>query len=260
MLTVLASGKAAPGVTTATWALALSWPGPLLVADCDPAGGDMVPGMLAGRVGIDHGLLSWSTAARHDLPVAGAAALLAEHGIQVPEQPQTTLVPGFATAMQGSSFTPDAWERLARALQRSTASLGRDALVDAGRLVSDRGCWPVLRAADQVLLTVRPSVRSVHAAQDAVRRLRQELGDLTTVTALVVGDGPYSAGEVAEALELPLVGVLPEDRAAATVLSDGGRMSVKSMRRSSLMRAATSLASKLAASAESSSDVAAVAG
>ena len=118
----------------------------------------------------------------------------------------------------------------------------------------------MLRAADQVLLTVRPSVRSVHAAQDAVRRLRQELGDLTTVTALVVGDGPYSAGEVAEALELPLVGVLPEDRAAATVLSDGGRMSVKSMRRSSLMRAATSLASKLAASAESASDVAAVAG
>jgi hypothetical protein len=40
---------------------------------------------------------------------------------------------------------------------------GRDVLVDAGRMVTDRGCWPVLQAADRVLLAVRPSVRSVHA-------------------------------------------------------------------------------------------------
>ena len=41
MLTVVTSGKAAPGVSTSVWALALSWPRPLLVADCDPAGGDL---------------------------------------------------------------------------------------------------------------------------------------------------------------------------------------------------------------------------
>jgi hypothetical protein len=260
VLTVLASGKAAPGVTTSTWALALSWPRPLLVADCDLAGGDMAPGMLAGRVGVDRGLLSWSAAARHDLPVAAAAMLLAEHAVQVPEQPFMSLIPGFTTTTQGSSFTSRAWERLAAALGRSAASVGRDALVDAGRLVTDRGCWPVLRAADQVLLTVRPSVRSVHAAQDAVQRLRQELGDLATVSALVVGVGPYSAGEVAKALDLPLAGVLPEDRAAAAVLSDGARMNIKALQRSALLRAATSLASRLAASTEPSPDAAVVAG
>jgi len=259
VFTVLASGKAAPGVTTSTWALALSWPRPLLVADCDLAGGDMAPGMLAGRVGVDRGLLSWSAAARHDQPVAAAATLLIEHALQVPEQPQVSLIPGFATTTQGSSFTNRAWERLAAALERSAASSGRDALVDAGRLVTDRGCWPVLRAADRVLLTVRSSVRSVHAAQDAVQRLRQELGDLATVSALVVGAGPYSAGEVAKALDLPLAGVLPEDRAAAAVLSDGARLGTKAMQRSALMRAATSLAEGLAASTEHSSNAAVVA-
>jgi hypothetical protein len=250
MLTALTSGKAAPGVTTSTWALALSWPRPLLVADCDPAGGDMAPGMLAGRVSVDRGLLSWSTAARHDLSATAAAVLLTEHAVQVPEQPQVLLIPGFATATQGSSFSTEVWERLAVALAQSAAPLGRDVLVDAGRLVADRGCWPVLRAADQVLLAVRPSVRSVHAAQDATQRLRQQLGDLSTVSILVVGDGPYSAGEVADALQLPLAGVLPDDRTAAAVLSDAGTASLKTMRRSALLRAATSLAVELVASTE----------
>jgi MinD-like ATPase involved in chromosome partitioning or flagellar assembly len=260
MLTVVASGKASPGVTTSTWALALSWPRPLMVADCDPAGGDMAPGLLAGRVSLDRGLLSWSTAARRGLPATATATLLAEHAVEVPERPQVSLIPGFATATQGTSFTPETWERLALALERSAVATGRDVLVDAGRLVTDRGCWPVLRAADQVLLAVRPSVRSVHAAHDAVQRLRHELGDLEKVAALVVGDGPYAAGEVARALQLPLGGVLPYDRTAAEILSDGALSSPKALRRAALMRAASSLAGKLGDSSGASSVVEAVAG
>ena len=132
--------------------------------------------------------------------------------------------------------------------------------MDAGRLVTDRGCWPVLRAADRVLLAVRPSVRSVHAAQDAVQRVRQELGDLAKVAALVICDGAYSAGEVAKALQLPLAGVLPYDRTAAAVLSDGAMSSMKALRRSALLRAASSLAGKLANTVEALSTAEAVAG
>jgi hypothetical protein len=260
VLTVVASGKAAPGVTTSTWALALSWPRSLLLADCDPAGGDMAPGLLAGRVSGDRGLLSWSAAARRDLTATAAATLLPEHAVQVPEHPQVSLIPGFTTAIQGTSFTAETWERLALALEGATTAIGQDALVDAGRLVTDRGCWPVLRAAAQVLLAVRPSVRSVHAAQDAVQRVRQELGDLAKVAALVVGDGPYSAREVAKALHLPLAGVLPYDPRAAAVLSDGAMSSMKTLRRSALLRAASSLAGELADSAEASSTAEAVAG
>lgn len=260
MLTVVASGKAAPGVTTSTWALALSWPRPLLVADCDPAGGDMAPGLLAGRVGLDRGLLSWSTAARRGLAATAAAMLLTEHAVQVPERPEVSLLAGFATATQGASFTPETWERLAQALEHVAATAGQDVLVDAGRLVTDRGCWQVLRAADRVLLAVRPSVRSVHATQDAAQRLRQERGDLEKTAALVVGAGPYSASEVAAALQLPLAGVLPYDRTAAEVLSDGALSSPKALRRAALMRAASSLAGKLAGSSRTPATAEAVAG
>jgi hypothetical protein len=54
--------------------------------------------------------------------------------------------------------------------------------------------------------------------------------------------------------------VLPYDRAAAAVLSDGARSSMKALRRSALLRAASSLAGKLADTAEASSTPQAVAG
>src|SRR3954453_15056032 len=125
VLTVVAAGKSAPGVTTSTWALALSWPGPLLVADCDPAGGDMAPGVLAGRVGRERGMLSWSTAARRGVAATAAAALLTEHAVQVPERPQVSLLPGFATATQGTSCTSETWEGPAAAPGGGAAPSGR---------------------------------------------------------------------------------------------------------------------------------------
>jgi hypothetical protein len=250
VLTVVTSGKAAPGVTTSAWALALSWPGSLLLADCDPAGGDMAPGFLAGRVSTEHGLLSWSTSARRGVPAMAAATMLAQHVVELPERNEVWFLPGFANSTQGFSFTDETWERLALALERSAAAMGRDCLVDAGRLVGERGNWPVLRAADHVLLAVRPSVRSVHAAQDAVLKLRYELGDLTKVSVLVIGSGPYTAGEVSSALQLPLGGVLPEDRSAAAVLSDGSNLSItKQLHKSALLKAAGTLARRLTASA-----------
>lgn len=246
MLTVLTSGKGAPGVSTSTWALALCWSGPLLVADCDPAGGDLAPGFLAGRVSGDRGLLSWSTSARRGTPAMTAASMFSQHSVQLPERPNVWLLPGFTTSTQGYSFTDETWERLALALERSSAAMGRDALVDTGRVVGDRGNWPVLQAADHVLLAVRPSVRSVHAAQDATTRLRYELGDLNKVSALVIGDGPYSPAEVTTALDLPLAAKLPTDQRTAAVLSDGASVAVtRSLQRSPLLKATGALAGRL---------------
>jgi Flp pilus assembly CpaE family ATPase len=137
-------------------------------------------------------------------------------------------------------------------LQCCSAAIGRDALVDAGRLAGQQ--WtvivPVLRAADQVLLAVRPTLRSVHAAQDTVIRLRYELGELSRVSTLVVGDGPYRAAEVATALEIRLAAQLPADRAAAGALSDGTVIPMKTLLRSPLLRAAAVLAEKLIVAAD----------
>ena len=77
---------------------------------------------------------------------------------------------------------------------------------------------------------------------------------------LVVGDGPYSAGEVAGALNVPLAGVLPDDRVAAAVLSDAGTAGSRAMRRSTLLRSATAVVTRLTASANSGAAVGAVAG
>src|SRR4051794_32002541 len=121
MLTVITSGKSAPGGTTSTWALALSWPQPVLAADCDPAGGDMAAGLLPGRVSLDRGLLSWSSSARRGTPALSAAAMLVSHAVELPEQPNVWLLPGFTNATQGYSFTEDVWERLALALERSSS-------------------------------------------------------------------------------------------------------------------------------------------
>jgi MinD superfamily P-loop ATPase len=48
MITIV-SGKGAPGATTTLAALAAAWPAPVLLADCDPDGGDLAPGWLLMR-------------------------------------------------------------------------------------------------------------------------------------------------------------------------------------------------------------------
>ncbi len=88
MLITVVSGKAAPGVTSTIWALALSWPGSVLAVDADPGGGDMAAGLLLGRVQVDHGLLSWSAAARRASPME-AATMFAGHVVVLPEAPHS---------------------------------------------------------------------------------------------------------------------------------------------------------------------------
>jgi hypothetical protein len=205
----------------------------------------MAPGFLVGRVALDRGLLSWSAATRR-VPALDAATQLGLHVVQVPEAEKLWLLAGLQNAGQSAALNTPAWDRLARALERVAVAMGRDVLVDAGRL-SEATCWPVLQSADRVVVTVRPTVRSVHAATGAAAMLRTWLGDLDKVSALVVGDGPYSAAEVCAAVGVPLAGQLPQDRAAAAVLSDG-ISATRGLRRSRLLRAARSVAVELAKS------------
>jgi MinD-like ATPase involved in chromosome partitioning or flagellar assembly len=245
MLITIVAGKAAPGATTATWALALGWPGPVLAVDADPAGGDMAAGLLLGRVPVDRGLLSWSTATRRASGVE-AAVMLAGHVVGLPEAPHLWVMPGFQNAAQAGALDAGGWDGLARGLEPAQAAAGRDVVVDCGR-VGDRSCWPVIRAADRVLLVCRRSGRSIHAARNASSLLQARLGDLGSVGLLVVDDaGPYDPRAIAQELTVALFGVLPADRAAAAVLSDGAAPGVRGIQRSRLLKAARSLAGQLA--------------
>jgi MinD-like ATPase involved in chromosome partitioning or flagellar assembly len=245
MLTLVVSGKAAPGTTTSVWALAMAWPTPVLVVDADAAGGDMAAGLLAGRVQVDHGLLSWSVAARR-VPAMEAAVMLGQHVVALPEAPRVWMMPGFQNSVQSASLDSGGWERLSRALEREASVAARDVLVDSGRL-TDASCWPVIRAADRVLLTSRRTVRSIHAARNAAAVLQSRLGDLSSVSLLVIGSGPYDASAIAHEIGVPVAGELPEDRDAAAVLSDGAADGVRGVHRSKLLKAARSVAQHLVA-------------
>lgn len=243
MLTVVTSGKASPGISTTAWALALTWPRPVLLVDADPAGGDLASGLLAGRGQVERGLVTWIAQNRRTAAIPAAHAVMS-HIVSIPEALNVWLMPGLQRSGQAAALSGPVWDRLALALERAGPALGRDVIVDTGR-IGPATCWPILRAADRVLVGVRPSVRSVRAAQDAITHIRSEVGDLDRTQALMVGSGDYTAKEVAAALTVPLAAVMPEDRAAAQVLSDAGRGGVRGVARSKLLRAARSLADAL---------------
>lgn len=247
MLIALVSGKAAPGVTTSTWALSMAWPGPVLVVDADPAGGDMAAGLLLGRMQAGHSVLSWSMAARR-MPAAEAAMIIAQHVVALPEEPHVWVMPGFQTASQASAMDSGSWDRLAQALRREGSGGQRDVLVDTGRL-GVSSCWPVLAAADLVVLVCRRSGRSINAAHNSAAVLRAELGDLNSVGVLVVDEaGPYEPKVIAQELGVPLLGLLASDRGAAAVLSDGALAGLMGLRRSKLFKSAQRVSKDLVSS------------
>jgi len=69
-LIVIAADKGAPGVTTTALALAAVWPRPVLLAECDPSGGDLVyrfPAAQGGPLDPRRGLVTLAVAARRGL-------------------------------------------------------------------------------------------------------------------------------------------------------------------------------------------------
>jgi len=67
------------------------------------------------------------------------------------------------------------------------------------------------------------------------------------VRLLVGGAGEYSAKDVSEQLGVLVAGVLPHDRSAAAVLTEGAVAGMRPLKRSRLLRAASSLAAELVA-------------
>ena len=62
----LVSAGGSPGVTTAAIALALTWQTAVIVAECDPSGGDILAGLLAGHVPAARGLMEHAIEAGRD--------------------------------------------------------------------------------------------------------------------------------------------------------------------------------------------------
>ncbi|WP_093573858.1 hypothetical protein [Amycolatopsis rubida] len=246
MITIV-SGKGSPGGTTTLAALAAVWPAPVLLADCDPAGGDLAPGWLgqwlvAGTIRADRGVLSHATATRH--ATTGDPGALIEHVQPVPPAPHVGLLVGLMSPGQHSAISAAGWTRLTASLAAFRTAAGRpaDALVDVGRFGAATP-WPLLLAADVVLVAVRPTQRHVLAARPVLAELAERIVPERLGLA-VCATSPVGTHEVRAALGWDIGVEMPVDGRTAAVLSDGNDAGAVPGR-SPLLRAARRAARRL---------------
>jgi MinD-like ATPase involved in chromosome partitioning or flagellar assembly len=228
----LASAKGSPGVTTAALALAAVWSRRVLVAECDPAGGD-----LACWFGLPStpGLLSLAPAARRRLAPADVWA-----HVQVISGSLPVLL-GIVRPDQANALGP-----LWQALPAGFADIGADVLVDCGRLEGAPPTLALLRTADVAVILARPDAAGIAHVESRLEMLARA-GVAATV--VLVGERPYRASEVRVALAergtpMDVLGVVADDRAAAKRLA-GAPGSVRALGRSLLIRSAHLLADAL---------------
>lgn len=246
-LVALAADKGSPGVTTTAVALGAVWPGRALVAECDPAGGDLayrLPALGGTPLDPNHGLLSLAATARHGLE----PARVWEH-VQALNGGLEVLV-GVSTAEQSSGLA-GLWDALGQAL---AAVPEADVVADCGRLGPGAPTLPLLRHAAVLLLVARATVDSVAHARDRLAALAGRLGDGGVpgpALGLVLVTPPRESkaateqvGEVLRAARLPaeVVGTIAHDPKAARLLS--GRWQGR-LGGSLLVRTARELAARL---------------
>jgi len=238
----LASAKGSPGVTTTCLALAAVWPRPVLLAECDPAGGDITAGYLQGQSLGAGGLLELALAARRGLgpdDVVDRCVRLAD---------EVLLLAGLADPAQGAALA-GTWPTIVAAFgalgDRTPAC---DVLVDCGRLGDGGALVELLAGCDLLTLVLRPTLRQVDAARGRLASRRPHLAQAGSagpeIGLLLTGPGPHSDVEVSRVLGVPVWGALPADPDTAAVLSDGaGRR--RGFDRAPLIRAARGVAVRL---------------
>ncbi len=240
-MSLIAFGKAKSwGTTTAVMALANVWPSErrLLVAECDPAGGDLAP-----RYGLrlEPGLMSLAAAARRDLSPATVWA-----NTQSLPGGLAVLVAPAAAEQSRAALVPIAG-RLATAMGQEP---GCDVFADCGRLDPASPALEIARSADLTVVVARATLEeSVHvlARVAALRSLGCEV-----VVVLVEEDAgslsrrPYRAEEVAGVVGAEVVGSLAHDSRGAAMLA-GSPAGSKALQRCPLIRSARTVAATLAA-------------
>jgi hypothetical protein len=230
-LYALVSAGGSPGVTTAAVALALSWPAPVVLAECDPSGGDILAGLLSGHVPAGHGLMEYAIEAGRS--GGAAAASLCAQLTPLDDDRTRMVLPGLTDPRQAAGLA-SAWSAVAASLAAQPA----DVIADCGRLDAGQGQpLAILSAARTVGILLRPTLRQVWSARPRVEMLSELLGDSSRLTLLLTGPGTRTAHEVADALSLPVAAALPADSRTASLLSDG-RGGQRQLGSSPLMRSA----------------------
>ena len=217
-------------VTTLALALAATWPRDrrVLLVELDPAGGTLAA---ASGWPPEPSLVSLAAAARRALH----PDLVWEHCQELPGG--VAVLTGPASADQARSALG-----MLAGLSSRLGTLDADVLVDCGRLDPVASGFGVSESTDRVVLAARPRLADLHAL--ATWREANPF-DSGRVALVLVGDGPYPDAEIAEALGIEVLARLPWDPEAAGALVSVSA-SAREVRFSPLVRAARSLAERLA--------------
>jgi len=221
---LLTSTGGSPGTTTLAVGLALTWPRPILLADCDPGAHQAIlAGYLAGRSAGGKGLLRVAEAHRDRRPLR-EAVLDQTLPLSAEEDKHRLFLPGFSKPASALHFG-GVWEDLAEAFDR-LGEVDLDLIIDCGQLGPHGPPAALLERSALTGVVVTSTLRSIMSARVHLPTLRDHPRlsslDRRHLGLIVVGEGqPYRRSEIAKALEVPVITAIAHDRQAAAHLSDG---------------------------------------
>lgn len=213
-LTLLASVSGAPGTTTTALGLALQWPRPVLLADVDPSASQSIS---AGFLGAGSTAAGMSGMLRAGL-ASGTGGLL-DLCEPLDAEDHALFLPGFVHPGAAALFS--GWRDLG---EHFALLADRDVLADLGRVGPQGPPRELIRAADELLLVTRSSLRSLVALGHHLPPLLELVESASAACAVslaVVGPGrPYSSAEISAQFGLPVALEVEWAPAHAEVLSD----------------------------------------
>lgn len=215
---MLCSATGAPGTTTTALGLALQWPRPVLLADCDrDAPMALSTGFLGGRHGVG-GMMGLLHSVRRQ---GSIREQVLEHAEQLDATDRVRILTGFTQPGAAGIFT--GWAALAEEFHHLP---DRDVIIDMGRCGPEGPPLDLVRSTDRLLMTTRSSLRSlaglgVHLPQ-MKERVESTSASCSVGLALVGSGRPYSAAEISSQFSIPVDVQVEWAPLDAAVLSDAG--------------------------------------
>jgi MinD-like ATPase involved in chromosome partitioning or flagellar assembly len=225
----LVSAKGSPGVTTlGLAAVATLPPGEGLLAELDPAGGDVA--VWAQTAFEAPGLMALAAAGRRGMTPDLVASYERAIG------PGLAVLLGPTDGAQAAAALASTGPTLAAAL----AGRRGEVFADCGRFSPGSPNTPILAAADATVLVLRPEPGEIEHARCLLPTLRSVTRSLVVV---VAGRKPCNPNEVADFLRLEVVGVVDRDSRTAEALARA--TNAKTLRRTPLVRSAATVFDRL---------------
>jgi MinD-like ATPase involved in chromosome partitioning or flagellar assembly len=232
------SAKGSPGATTLACAIGAVWPAErrIVVAECDPSGGD-----IAARFNLSakRGMASLVLEARRS-PDEGLVDL-DDHLQSLPGGLEVLTGPtGAAAASTVDAVLPDVLSRRGSNRNDDGQNVLPDLVLDCGRIHPGAvGQSAAILASHHVLVMARPTVESVASTRWIADQLHHGAARL-----VLVGSGAVDPSQAEEALALPLLAVIAEDRIGAAALR-GEPVNSLRLARSALVSSVRDLVSTL---------------